>query len=374
METDNEIQRNKTIVSTGILAIVTNLFLVAFKAGIGILSNSIAIILDAINNAADALSSLITIIGAKLAAKRPDKKHPLGYGRIEYVSAMIVSAIVIYAGITSFFESLKKIIHPEAADYTSITLIILSVALVIKFILGLFVRRQGKKVESTALIASGTDALFDSILTLSVLISAIIYLVTGISLEAFVGTAISIFIIKAGLELFLETMNDILGSRPDSKIIKQIKACINEFEQVRGTFDVILNNYGPNKNYASVHIEIDDTMTINQLDTLTRQIEQKVYHETGIILTAVGVYSYNTTNDQAAQIRNKVFEKIKTHDWAIQIHGFYVDIEKKTMRFDVVVSFDIKAQEALKIMQQEMKELYPDYTFQIAPDIDYSDL
>ena len=374
METDNEIQRNKTIVSTGILAIVTNLFLVAFKAGIGILSNSIAIILDAINNAADALSSLITIIGAKLAAKRPDKKHPLGYGRIEYVSAMIVSAIVIYAGITSFFESVKKIIHPEAADYTSITLIILSVALVIKFILGLFVRRQGKKVESTALIASGTDALFDSILTLSVLISAIIYLVTGISLEAFVGTAISIFIIKAGLELFLETMNDILGSRPDSKIIKQIKACINEFEQVRGTFDVILNNYGPNKNYASVHIEIDDTMTINQLDTLTRQIEQKVYHETGIILTAVGVYSYNTTNDQAAQIRNKVFEKIKTHDWAIQIHGFYVDIEKKTMRFDVVVSFDIKAQEALKIMQQEMKELYPDYTFQIAPDIDYSDL
>lgn len=374
METDNEVQRNKTIVSTGILAIVTNLFLVAFKAGIGILSNSIAIILDAINNAADALSSLITIIGAKLAAKRPDKKHPLGYGRIEYVSAMIVSAIVIYAGITSFFESVKKIIHPEAADYTSITLIILSVALVIKFILGLFVRRQGKKVESTALIASGTDALFDSILTLSVLISAIIYLVTGISLEAFVGTAISIFIIKAGLELFLETMNDILGSRPDSKIIKQIKACINEFEQVRGTFDVILNNYGPNKNYASVHIEIDDTMTINQLDTLTRQIEQKVYHETGIILTAVGVYSYNTTNDQAAQIRNKVFEKIKTHDWAIQIHGFYVDIEKKTMRFDVVVSFDIKAQEALKIMQQEMKELYPDYTFQIAPDIDYSDL
>ena len=371
---NKEKNRNKTIIQASLLGIFTNLFLVFFKTTIGILSNSIAIILDAVNNASDALSSLITIIGAKLASKRPDKKHPLGYGRIEYISAFIVSAIVIYAGITSIIESIKKIISPEPVDYNFISLLILSVALIIKFLLGIFVRRQGKKVDSGALIASGTDALFDSILSISVLISAVIYIFTGYSLEAYVGVIISIFIVKSGIEMLMETLNDILGSRADPQIIKQIKASINELEEVRGCYDIILNDYGPNKNYASLHIEVADTMTANQIDSLTRKIEQKVYCETGIILSAIGVYSYNTNNDEAAQIRDTILAKIKTHNWLIQMHGFYIDILNKSMRFDAVVSFDIKAQEALKILYQDINELYPDYTIQIAPDLDYSDI
>lgn len=371
---NKEKNRNKTIIQASLLGIFTNLFLVFFKTTIGILSNSIAIILDAVNNASDALSSLITIIGSKLASKRPDKKHPLGYGRIEYISAFIVSAIVIYAGITSIIESIKKIINPEPVDYNFISLLILSVALIIKFLLGIFVRRQGKKVDSGALIASGTDALFDSILSISVLISAVIYIFTGCSLEAYVGVIISIFIVKSGIEMLMETLNDILGSRADPQIIKQIKASINELEEVRGCYDIILNDYGPNKNYASLHIEVADTMTANQIDSLTRKIEQKVYCETGIILSAIGVYSYNTNNDEAAQIRDTILAKIKTHNWLIQMHGFYIDILNKSMRFDAVVSFDIKAQEALKILYQDINELYPDYTIQIAPDLDYSDI
>lgn len=371
---NKEKNRNKTIIQASLLGIFTNLFLVFFKTTIGILSNSIAIILDAVNNASDALSSLITIIGSKLASKRPDKKHPLGYGRIEYISAFIVSAIVIYAGITSIIESIKKIISPEPVDYSFISLLILSVALIIKFLLGIFVRRQGKKVDSGALIASGTDALFDSILSISVLISAVIYIFTDCSLEAYVGVIISIFIVKSGIEMLMETLNDILGSRADPQIIKQIKASINELEEVRGCYDIILNDYGPNKNYASLHIEVADTMTANQIDSLTRKIEQKVYCETGIILSAIGVYSYNTNNDEAAQIRDTILAKIKTHNWLIQMHGFYIDILNKSMRFDAVVSFDIKAQEALKILYQDINELYPDYTIQIAPDLDYSDI
>lgn len=371
---NKEKNRNKTIIQASLLGIFTNLFLVFFKTTIGILSNSIAIILDAVNNASDALSSLITIIGSKLASKRSDKKHPLGYGRIEYISAFIVSAIVIYAGITSIIESIKKIISPEPVDYNFISLLILSVALIIKFLLGIFVRRQGKKVDSGALIASGTDALFDSILSISVLISAVIYIFTGCSLEAYVGVIISIFIVKSGIEMLMETLNDILGSRADPQIIKQIKASINELEEVRGCYDIILNDYGPNKNYASLHIEVADTMTANQIDSLTRKIEQKVYCETGIILSAIGVYSYNTNNDEAAQIRDTILAKIKTHNWLIQMHGFYIDILNKSMRFDAVVSFDIKAQEALKILYQDINELYPDYTIQIAPDLDYSDI
>ena len=195
--------REKAIVRTSIVGIVTNILLVAFKAFVGLVSNSIAVILDAVNNLSDALSSVVTIIGAKLGAKQPDKKHPLGYGRIEYLSSMIVAALVLYAGITSLVESAKKIIHPEAADYSTVSLIIISVAIAVKLVLGIYVKKQGRAVSSGALVASGSDALFDAILSASVLASAVIYLIWGISLEAYVGVVIAGFIIKAGIEMMI---------------------------------------------------------------------------------------------------------------------------------------------------------------------------
>ena len=166
---DNEIEnRSKVIVRTSIVGIATNVVLSAFKAAIGFVTGSIAVTLDAVNNLSDALSSVITIVGAKLANKLPDKKHPLGYGRIEYLSAMIVAAIVLYAGGTSAVESVKKIIHPEAADYSTVSLVIIAAAVVVKLVLGKYVKRQGERVNSGALVASGADALFDAILSASV--------------------------------------------------------------------------------------------------------------------------------------------------------------------------------------------------------------
>ena len=365
--------REKTIVRTSVIGIIANVLLAAFKAAVGIISNSIAVTLDAVNNLSDALSSVITIIGAKLGAKKPDKKHPLGYGRIEYLSSMIVAAIVLYAGITSLVESVKKIIHPEAADYGMVSLIIIAVAIIVKLLLGRYVKKQGENVNSGALVASGKDASFDAILSASVLASAIVFLVWGISLEAYVGVIISIVIIKAGIEMMIETLNDIIGQRGDAEMSKQIKRLVNEEPEVRGAYDLNLFNYGPDKYYGSVHMELPDTMTVDEVDVLTRKIQLKVYQETGVILTGIGVYSYNTSNDEAAEIRNTVQHTILSHDWALQMHGFYVDTINKTMRFDVVVSFDIDHKEALDIMTGEVKELYPDYDVQIIPDVDVTD-
>ena len=365
--------REKAIVRTSIVGILTNVMLAAFKAAIGLITNSIAVTLDAVNNLSDALSSVITIIGAKLGAKKPDKKHPLGYGRIEYLSSMIVAAIVLYAGITSVVESVKKIIHPEAADYGTISLVIIAVAIVVKLILGRYVKKQGEKVNSGALIASGKDASFDAILSASVLASAIIFLTTGISLEAYVGVVISIVIIKAGIEMMMETLDDIIGKRGDADMSRQIKMLLNEEPEVRGAYDLTLFNYGPNKYYGSVHLELPDTMTVEEVDVLTRRVQYKVYQGTGVIMTGIGVYSYNTSNDEAAAIRNKVLETVLSHDWALQMHGFYVDTVEKTMRFDVVVSFDIERSEALSIMLKEVQELYPEYMIQIIPDVDITD-
>ncbi|MBQ7715480.1 MAG: cation transporter [Clostridia bacterium] len=365
--------REKAIVKTSIIGIITNVFLVGFKAFVGLVSNSIAVILDAVNNLSDALSSVVTIIGAKLGAKQPDKKHPLGYGRIEYLSSMIVAALVLYAGITSLVESVKKIIHPEAADYGTVSIIIISVAIVVKLILGMYVKAQGKRVNSGALTASGSDALFNAILSSSVLASAIIYLIWGVSLEAYVGVIIAVFIIKAGIEMMIETLNDIIGKREDAETTKELKKIICEEDGVLGAYDVTLFNYGPNKNYGSVHVELPDNLSVDDADRITRNIQTNVFHKTGIILTGIGVYSYNTSDDKAAQMRNTVQKTVMAHDWALQIHGFYADTEKKTVRFDVVVSFDVDRKEALETLYGEITTLYPEYDVLIVPDVDITD-
>ena len=365
--------RDKVIIRTSIIGIVTNIFLAGFKAAIGLASNSIAVILDAVNNLSDALSSVITIVGTKLAARPADKKHPLGYGRIEYLSAMIVSGIVLYAGITSFVESVKKIIEPETPEYSTVSLVIIAVAVVVKLILGKYVNAQGEKVNSGSLIASGSDASFDAILSFSVLVSAVVFLMSGISLEAYVGVVISLAIIRSGIEMITETLDEILGIRADKETARKVKALLNEEPEVQGAYDLVLFNYGPDKDYAAVHLELPDTMTVDEVDRLNRRVEKKVYRQTGITLVGIGVYGYNTGDDEAAKIRDRVREIVMAHEWALEFHGFHIDVPLKQMRFDVVMSFDINPKEGLRILQEEMKRDYPEYEVQILPDVDISD-
>ena len=366
-------QRDRIIVRTSAIGILINVLLAAFKAAVGVASHSIAVILDAVNNPSDAVSSVVTIVGTKLAGKLPDRKHPLGYGRIEYLSAMIVSGIVLYAGITSAVESVKKIIHPEKPDYSAVSLVIIAVAVVVKIVLGKYVKSQGKRVNSGSLIASGSDAMFDAILSLSVLISAIIFLACGVSLEAYVGLVISCFIVKSGIEMMIETLDEILGGRASVEITTKIKQLLTAEPEIQGAYDLILYNYGPDKNYASVHVELKDTMTVADVDKLTRKVEAIVYRETGVILAGVGVYSRNTGNPEAAKMLDEVREMVLSHEWALGLHGFHVDFEEKKMRFDVVMSFDISPRDGLKILYEEIRRAFPDYDIFILPDIDVSD-
>ena len=365
--------RDRIIVRTSTVGIVTNVLLAVFKAAVGLASHSIAVVLDAVNNLSDALSSIITIVGTKLSGKLPDKKHPLGYGRIEYLSALIVAGIVLYAGITSFVESVKKIIRPETPEYGTVSLVIIAVAVVVKIVLGKYVKAQGKKVNSGALVASGSDAMFDAVLSFSVLLSAIIFLVFKISLEAYVGAVISCFIVKAGLEMMSETVSEILGQRPDKEITAKIKQLLAEEPGVSGAYDLILYNYGPDKNLGSVHLELPDTMTVEEVDRLTRKLERRVYGETGVILVGVGVYSCNTKDREAVRIAEDVRSRVLSHEWALQVHGFHVDVPEKKMRFDVVMSFDIRPKEGVEILCREIGQAYPDYAVLIIPDVDVSD-
>lgn len=363
--------RSKIIIKTSIIGIVTNVLLAGFKATVGLLSNSIAVVLDAVNNLSDAMSSIITIIGAKLGSRRADKAHPLGHGRVEYISSMLVAAIVFYAGITSLVESVKKIINPETANYNAVDLFIIAVAIAVKLILGKYVKAQGEKVHSGALIASGSDASFDAVLSASVLVSAIIFLIFDISLEAYVGVIIAIVIIKASIEMMRETLNDLIGHRTDSEVSRKIKTVLSEELGVMGAYDLVLFDYGPNKSYGAVHLELPDVMTVDEVDVLTRKVQVRVYEETGVILAGISVYSYNTKNEFAAQMREEIQKIVLAHEWALQMHGFY--LEGKAIRFDVVLSFNVSQKEALNILIHELQQLYPDYTIQILPDVDITD-
>ena len=365
--------REKKIVRTSILGIVANVFLAGFKAVVGIVSNSVAVVLDAVNNLSDALSSVITIIGTKLASRKPDKKHPLGHGRIEYITSMIIAAIVLYAGITSLVESIKKIIHPETPDYSVLSLIIIAAAVAVKIFLGLHVKKVGKKVNSGSLVASGTDALMDAILSASVLVSALIFYFSKVSLEAYVGVVISGFIIKSGIELIWETLNNIVGTRTDRALALEIKKTVCSDPDVHGAFDLYLYNYGPDQNYGSVHVEVLDTMTAAEIDSMMRRVQACVYVRHGVILTGIGIYAINTKEDEAKQMRKTAMEAVMAHDYSMQFHGFYVDTEKKIMIFDVVFSFECDRDASLKELDEEISGLFPDYTVHIQPDIDITE-
>ncbi|MBR6472679.1 MAG: cation transporter [Firmicutes bacterium] len=365
--------RNKVIIRTSLIGIIANIFLAAFKAAVGLAANSIAIVLDAVNNLSDVLSSLVTIIGTRVANRRPNREHPLGHGRAEYLSALVVSGLVLYAGIAAMVESVKKIIDPVEPNYSMTTLIIIASAVIVKILLGRYFKAQGEKVNSGSLIASGADATFDAILSASVLLTAVIFMTTGVSLEAYVGILISIFIIRAGIEIMIDTLNEILGKRADKELSDRIKTLLNEEEEVRGAYDLLINNYGPDRNYASVHLELPDTMTVDQVDVITRRVQAKVYKETGVILTGVSVYSYNTKDDEVTRIRNAVMEKVMEYEWALQMHGFYADTANKILRFDVVMSFDIDSRVGLEILYKDIKAMYPDYEITITPDLDLTD-
>lgn len=366
--------REKEIIKVSIIGIIANIFLAAFKAAIGALTNSIAITLDAVNNLSDVLSSIITIIGTRIAGRKPDKEHPLGHGRVEYLSAGLIAMIVLYAGITSLVESVKKIINPSEPEYTNIALIIVAVAVVVKLLLGSYVKSKGKKLNSDSLIASGEDARLDAVISASTVVAALIYIFSGISLEAYLAALISLVIIKAGYDMISETLSQIIGKRMDKEVIEKLKATVMEFEDVYGVYDVILHNYGPDTLIGSLHIEVLDTYTAGQLDELERHLMKAAYDKNNIILAGISVYARNSKDDRAKQDFEKVRHLVMSHKYVLQMHGFYINYEEKIMNFDIILDFDSpnRNEEYMHILS-DVQEAVPDFAIGITLDLDVSD-
>ncbi len=370
-----ENNRDKQIIKVSITGILANVLLAGFKTAVGIFSNSIAIVLDAVNNISDAASSLITIIGTKLASKEADRKHPFGYGRTEYISALLIAGLVLYAGLTSLVESVKKILEPGIPEYNTAGLIIVASAVAVKILLGLYVKKNGENLNSDSLVNSGKDALLDSLISASTLIAAFIQIFSGISIEAWLGTVISLVIIKSGIEMLSETLSKILGEPGDIMLLKDISAEVESYPEVLGSYDLVLHDYGPDRHLGSVHIEVDEGLSVRDVDELTRKITVSVYKKLNVLLTAISIYSVNTKDIESLKIKNEITAFALEHEFVKQVHGFYFLKDESAIRFDAVISFDAPSRNAVySELLKDLKEKYPGLEFTIAMDTDYGEL
>ena len=365
--------RSQKIIRTSIIGIIANVLLATFKAVVGILASSVAIVMDAVNNLSDALSSVITIIGTKLSERPADREHPFGFGRIEYFSAIIIAVIVLSAGITSLIESVKKIFDPTEPSYTTVTLMVIVVAIIVKLMLGQYVKRQGQQLKSDALIASGSDALFDAVITLATLVSAGIMLLWHVSLDGILGALISVVIIKAGIEMLASPVNELLGARISQDLLHDIRQEVSAFEGVHGVFDIILHNYGPNVLIGSLHVNVNDTMSAHEIHGLTRSVSEQMFARHGIIMT-VGVYAVATGDNRRAALQSQVMQALAKHKEIVQVHGFYYFEKEHRISVDVVPDISVHDEAALSSqLANEIKALVPEEEVTIVIDHNYSE-
>ncbi len=365
--------RSAQIIRTSVIGIAANVLLAAFKALVGIVSGSIAIVMDAVNNLSDALSSVITIVGTKLSRRPADREHPFGYGRVEYFSAIVIAVIVISAGVTSLVESVKKIFTPTQPDYTAATLIVVGVAIVAKLVLGAYVKRQGTKLDSDALVASGSDALFDAVITLATLVSAGVMLLWGVSLDGILGTLISLLIIKAGIGMLASPVGELLGSRVSPELVATLKREMMEYDEVHGVYDVILHSYGPDVMIGSAHISVDDTLTAQDIHGLSRKISLRMFRDHGIILT-LGVYAVATGDNQRKDLQTLVMRTLTAHRELVQIHGFYFSEKENLLTVDVVPDLSVRDEDALRdSLTRELTALIPGPAILVTVDHNYTE-
>lgn len=363
--------REREIVKASIYGIIGNLLLVAFKMAVGFVSHSIAIILDGVNNATDALSSIVTIVGTKVAGRRPNRRHPFGYGRVEYLTSVIIAIIILVAGFISLRESIAKIIHPGTPSYSAITITVIVVAIIAKVFIGIMFKRFGDKTHSEALIASGIDSNYDAVLSAGTLVVAAAQNIWNLNIDGIVGLLISLVVLKAGFEVLGDALAPLIGGPEDKKLVDDITAYANSFPNVRGTYDVVLDNFGPNEILGSVHIEVPDDMRARDIHALTRQISEGIAKKFHILMT-VGIYAANTTG-KFASLRADLDAIVKEDPKILQVHGFYVDEKTSTVYFDMVIDFKADGDAIRDKVVKALKEKHPAYTYNVVIDTDYED-
>ena len=329
-----------------VIGVIVNLLLASGKIIAGLLFSTVSVTADGLNNLSDAGSQLISLISFKISAKPADRGHPFGHARIEYVSSMIVSMIIVVIGVQLFRESLDKILHPETPDTNWVVIVVLAVSIAAKLFLFCLNRATGKRIGSSVMRATATDSLSDMAATGAVLLSTVLFLVTGINLDAWMGLAVSVMIVIAGLKIMNETKNSILGEAPSEEIVDRIRSVIAEYPEALGLHDLVVHNYGPGKVIASMHIEVDGAVDIYASHDMIDNIEKRLRADCGIEAT-IHMDPIVTDDTQARALREATEAAVRSIDDRIRIHDFRFvrGTTHSNLIFDVAVPFEVPLSE-----------------------------
>lgn len=363
--------REGMIAGTSGLGIVVNLLVASIKVILGLLSSSIAIVSEGVNNAADALTSVLTLIGTKLAGKKPDEKHPFGYGRIEYLTSLIIAILILITGFEMLTSAVTLIFHPKEMDISVVALLAVAISAVIKFFLGVYTIKMGKKADSGALVAVGLDCRNDSFVSVVTILSAVIFLVFHISVDAYVGVFTSFLILKAGYEVLKDTVSELLGRPGEAELAAQLYKEIRATDGVLNAADMMLHNYGPDAYSGSVNLELDHDMTVGEVYEFLHDLQLRImrdYHVTMVF----GIYAVDNDHEEVREIRKSIAAFVRDQEHVKSFHAVYLDPHSDKLYCDLTVDYKLRDWDALRAEFTEyMAQACPDKILELTVETEF---
>ena len=351
--------RDAVVAVTSILGIIINVLIAAVKVAIGVFASSIAILSSGVNNATDALTSVLTLVGTRLSAKRPDARHPFGYGRIEYLTSLVIASLILVSGFEMLISSVELIFEPAEIRISYLMLAIIAVTAVIKYFLGHYMIRTGRKVDSGALVAVGVEGRNDAYVSLVTLLSAGVFLVLGWDIDAYAGVFTSVIILKAGFDVLRETVSELLGKPGQEELAKQLYRELRSEPLVVNAADMMLHNYGPERYSGSVNLEVSHEKTVGEVYQQLHQLQLRIMHEYKVTMV-FGIYAVDNDHERIRQLRQDVSAFVLAHEHVKSFHALYIEPGTERIYCDVVVDYDLKDWEGLEVeFKAYLAQRYP---------------
>lgn len=347
------------IATTSGLGIAVNVLIAAMKVVVGLMASSIAIVSEGVNNAADALTSVLTLLGTKLAGKHPDEEHPFGYGRVEYLTSLLISVLILVTGIEMLKSAVELIFHPEELNISVISLVLVAVSAVVKFCLGIYTIAMGKKANSGALEAVGLDCRNDAFVSVVTIASAVAFLVFGLAIDAYVGVFTSLLILKAGVDVLKDTVSDLLGRPGEKELATKLYREIRATDGILGAADMMLHNYGPDAYSGSVNIEIDHDKTVGEIYQFLHKLQLRIMYEYHVVMV-FGIYAVDNDHAEVKAINKAVGKFVKETEHVKSFHAVYLEPGTDLLYCDLVVDYELEDWDKLRAdFTAYMQELCP---------------
>lgn len=363
--------REGQITVTSTLNIIVNLLVSGVKIAIGILTSSIAILSDGAHNAADAASSVLTIVGTKLSARRPTVKHPFGFGRIEYLTSLVIGGLILYTGVEFLISAVKLIMEPSALSISYMSLVIICVAAVAKYLLGAYTVRVGKKVDSLSLTAVGMESCNDSYISALTLITALVFIFFKLNIDAYAGIITAVIIIKAGLEILGDTISRLLGKAGDKELADMLYREIRSAPFVLNAADMMLHNYGPDAYSGSVNIEVDHKLSMEEVYSFVHELQLRIMHEHNVTMV-FGLYAVDYDSDKSRKMRTEIASYVSKHEHVKSYHALFISEKEMRIYCDLVVDYELADWDELREdFGAYMKELYPAYELELVVETEF---